>query len=384
MEEELEGRSDPVVFVDLEAQRARLGGGIERAIRRVVDHKQFILGPEVEELEQRLAAYCGAAHAVSCASGTDALFLPLLAWGVGPGEAVLMPSFTFPATAEVVALTGATPVFVDVDEERGNLDPSSLEDGVAVAHSLGLRPVGVIPVDLFGHPADYPAVEGLAARHGLWVLADAAQSFGASLDGIPVGTFGRATAVSFFPSKPLGCYGDGGAVLTDDAELAELLRSLRAHGRGTHKYDTVRVGVNSRLDTIQAAVLLQKLDVLADEIDARQRVAEGYAKGLADVVRVPTAAADVRSAWAQYTVRLDRPPRDQVAARLHAEGIPTAVHYPKAVHQQPAYRAFPCAEAGLPVSELLAGQVLSLPMHPYLTEAAQERVIRALRAAVAR
>jgi dTDP-4-amino-4,6-dideoxygalactose transaminase len=213
-------------------------------------------------------------------------------------------------------------------------------------------------------------------------MADAAQSFGASLDGTPVGTFGQATAVSFFPSKPLGCYGDGGAVVTDDAALAELLRSLRAHGKGTHKYDTVRVGVNSRLDTIQAAVLLQKLDVLADEIEARQRVAECYAKGLGDVVRVPTLAPDVRSAWAQYTVRLDQPPRDEVAARLKAEGIPTAVHYPKAMHQQPAYREYPRPESGLPVSERLAAQVLSLPMHPYLSEAAQERVIRALRRAV--
>ena len=373
-----------VVFVDLEAQRERLGGGIERAMRRVVDHQQFILGPEVGELEQRLADYCGAAHAVSCASGTDALLLPLLAWELGPGQAVFMPGFTFPATPEVVALTGATPFFVDVDEERGNLDPSSLERAVAAAESQGLRPVGVIPVDLYGHPADYAAVQQVADRHGLWVMADAAQSFGASLDGVPVGRFGRATAVSFFPSKPLGCYGDGGAVLTDDAELAGVLRSLRAHGKGEHKYDTVRVGLNSRLDTIQAAVLLQKLDVLAEEIEARQRAAECYAKGLGDVVRVPTVAPDARSAWAQYTVRLDTPPRDDVAARLKAEGIPTAVHYPRALHHQPAYRHCPRPETGLPTSELLARQVLSLPMHPYLTEGAQERVIRALREAVAR
>ena len=384
LEEVVEGSSEPVAFLDLEAQRARLGGGIERAIRRVVDHKQFILGPEVKELEQRLADYCGAAHAVSCASGTDALLLPLLAWDVGPGEAVFLPGFTFPATPEVVALLGATPFFVDVEEEHGNIDPASLERAVTEAESLGLRPVGIIPVDLYGHPADYPAIHRLADRHGLWVMADAAQSFGASLDGVAVGTFGRATAVSFFPSKPLGCYGDGGAVLTDDAELADLLRSLRAHGKGAGKYDTVRVGLNSRLDTIQAAVLLQKVDVLAEEIEARQRVAECYSKGLADVVRVPQVAPDARSAWAQYTVRLDRPPRDEVAARLKAEGIPTAVHYPKALHHQPAYTDCPRPEAGLPVSELFAREVLSLPMHPYLTEGAQERVIRALREAVAR
>jgi dTDP-4-amino-4,6-dideoxygalactose transaminase len=320
---------------------------------------------------------------VSCANGTDALLLPLLAWGVGRGDAVLVPSFTFTATAEVVALTGATPVFVDVDEERANMDPASLEQAVATARSLGLRPVGVIPVDLFGHPADYPAIDAVAARHGMWVMADAAQSFGASLDGTPVGTFGRATGTSFFPSKPLGCYGDGGAVLTADGDLADILRSLRAHGKGSHKYDAARVGVNSRLDTIQAAVLIPKLAVLTDEIEARRRVAECYSKGLADVVRVPAEAADVRSAWAQYTVRLDHPHRDDVAARLKDEGIPTAVYYPKALHQQLAYRDCPRPDAGLPVTEMLAGQVLSLPLHPYLSEAAQDRVIGALRRAVA-
>lgn len=381
---EATGRDDgaePVALIDLGAQRARLDGAIERAIGRVVDHQQFILGPEVKQFEERLAAFCGAPHAVSCASGTDALLLPLLAWGVGPGHAVLVPSFTFAATAEVVALTGATPVFVDVDDERGNLDPSSLEEAVGVATTAGLRPVGVIPVDLFGHPADYAAIEGVANRRGMWVLADAAQSFGASVDGTPVGTLGDAAATSFFPSKPLGCYGDGGALLTADAGLADAMRSLRAHGRGAHKYDTVRVGLNSRLDTIQAAVLLQKLDVLAEEVEARQRVAECYAKSLADVVRVPVVATDVRSAWAQYTIRVER--RDEVAAQLKRDGIATAVYYPKALHQQPAYVDCPRPLEGLPVSESLAEEVLSLPMYPYLSDAAQERVIAALRRAVA-
>ena len=372
--------TEPVTLVDLRAQRTRLGGAIERAMSRVVEHQQFIMGPEVAELEHRLATFAGAAHAVSCASGTDALLLPLLAWGVGPGQAVLLPSFTFAATAEVVALTGATPVFVDVDDRSANLDCASLEEAVAAAERGGLRPVGVIAVDMFGLPADYPAIERLAVRHGLWVLADAAQSFGASLDGTPVGTFGRATATSFFPSKPLGCYGDGGAVLTDDDELAEHMRSLRVHGRGSHKYDAVRVGLNSRLDTIQAAVLLQKLDVLAEEIERRQRVAECYAKGLADVVRVPVVPPDVRSAWAQYTVRVAD--RDGVAAQLKGEGIATAVYYPRALHQQPAYRGCPRPEGGLPVSEALAAEVLSLPVHPYLSDAAQEQVVRSVRRAV--
>jgi dTDP-4-amino-4,6-dideoxygalactose transaminase/acetyltransferase-like isoleucine patch superfamily enzyme len=371
----------PVRFVDLTAQRQRLDGAIERAIGRVVDHQQFILGPEVRQFEERLAASCGASHAVSCANGTDALLLPLLAWGVGPGQAIFVPAFTFAATAEVVALTGASPVFVDVDEDRALLDPSSLEDAVAAAEAEGLRPVGVIPVDLFGHPADYHAIERVAARHGLWVLADAAQSFGATLDGVAVGRFGHAAATSFFPSKPLGCYGDGGAVLTDDADLAGAMRSLRQHGQGAHKYDTVRIGLNSRLDTLQAAVLLQKLDVLPDEIEARQRVAECYAKGLGDVVRVPNTRADVQSAWAQYTIRVEE--RDAVAARLKSDEIPTAVYYPRALHEQPAYQHCLRPRGGLPVSETLAREVLSLPMHPYLSDAAQERVIRALRRAVA-
>lgn len=372
--------TDAVTLVDLRAQRQRLGGGIERAIGAVVEHQQFIMGPEVRELEERLAAFCGAGRAVSCASGTDALLLPLLAWGLRPGQAVLLPSFTFAATAEVVALAGATPVFVDVEEETANLDASSLSEALIAAESSGLEVAGVIAVDLFGQPADYPAIEHFAEQHGLWVLADAAQSFGASVNGRAVGTFGRATATSFFPSKPLGCYGDGGAVLTVDERLVEVMCSLRLHGRGAHKYEAVRVGLNSRLDTIQAAVLLQKLNLLAAEIDQRQRVSESYAKGLGDVVRVPMVATDVRTAWAQYTVRVDD--RDDVAARLRAEGIPSAVYYPRALHQQPAYDGCPRPKGGLPVSESLATEVLSLPMHAYLSEAAQERVIATVRRAV--
>lgn len=372
--------ADPVMLVDLQSQRSRLGGGIERAIARVVHHQRFIMGPEVGELENRLAGFCGAAHAVSCASGTDALLLPLLAWGLGPGHAVLLPSFTFAATAEVVALTGATPVFADVAEDSANLDPARIEAALSAALAHGLSPVGIIAVDMFGQPADYPALEAFAALHGLWVLADAAQSFGASVEGRSVGTFGHATATSFFPSKPLGCYGDGGAVLTSDDDLATDMRSRRLHGRGSHKYDAVRIGLNSRLDTLQAAVLLQKLDVLAEELEQRQRVAECYAKGLGDLIWVPTPAHDTRSAWAQYTVRL--PNRDEVAARLHAEGITTAVYYPKPLHRQPAYQGFPQPEGGLAVTEAVSAQVLSLPMHPYLSEGDQERVIASLRRAL--
>ena len=369
-----------VPLLDLKAQYATIRDEIQEALNRVVESQQFILGPEVRALEQRLGDFCGAAEVVSCANGTDALFLPLMAWALGPGDAVLVPSFTFAATAEVIALLGATPVFVDVDEQSCNLDPAGIGPAVQTARRGGLKPVGLIAVDLFGLPADYRTIESVAREHDLWVMADAAQSFGARVDGAPVGTFGAATATSFFPSKPLGCYGDGGAVLTDDAVLAANLRSLRVHGQGAHKYDTVRVGVNSRLDTLQAAVLLQKLDVLGEEIEQRQRVAELYEKGLADVVQVPQVPTGVTTAWAQYTVRVEH--RDEVAARLKADGIPTAVYYPKALHEQPAYRDCPRTPNGLPVSERLAKEVLSLPMHPYLSEADQERVIRAVRQAV--
>jgi dTDP-4-amino-4,6-dideoxygalactose transaminase len=372
---------DPVKMVDLASQRRRLSGRIEQAIARVIEHDEFIMGPEVAELESRLAAFCGVPNAVSCASGTDALLLPLLAWEVGPGDAVVVPSFTFTATVEVVSLVGATPVFADVQEDDANLDASKLERALVAARAADLRPVGIIAVDLFGRPADYPAIEAVASRHDLWVLSDGAQSFGATLNGSPVGTFGRATATSFFPSKPLGAYGDGGAVLTADADLAERLRSLRVHGQGAHKYDAARVGLNSRLDTIQAAVVLQKLDVLPEEVERRQQIAERYTKELADIVEVPAVPPEVRSAWAQYTIRLRD--RDRVAVRLQTEGVPSAIYYPKPVHRQAAYARCPRPDEGLPVSDMLAELVLSLPMHPYLSNEAQEHVVTTLRRAVA-
>ncbi len=366
-----------VRWVDLQAQRHRLGGRIEAAIADVLDHGQFILGPEVGTLEDRLARFSGARHAVSCASGTDALLLALLAWGVGPGDAVAVPSFTFVASAEVVPLVGATPVFVEVQPDTFNIDPGSVADAVEVARHQGLRLVGVIAVDLFGQPADYAAVGQVAADHGLWVLGDAAQSFGASLHGVPVGTLAPVTATSFFPAKPLGAYGDGGAVLTDDADLAERLRSLREHGRGSTKYEHVQVGVNGRLDTLQAAVLLEKLSIFDDELLARQAVAERYGAGLADVVGVPAVMDGATSAWAQYTVVLDD--RDRVAAALGRRGIPTAVYYPRPLHRQAAFCSFPRTAAELAVSDRLSREVLSLPIHPYLEPAAQDRVIQAVR-----
>lgn len=372
---------DRLAFVDLQAQRARLGDRIDQAIARVLDHGQFIMGPEVGLLEGALAEFSAAKHAITCASGTDALLLPLMAWGVGPGSAVFVPAFTFPATPEVVALLGATPVFVDVDPETFNIDPGSLGDAIEAAKQAELMPTAVIAVDLFGLPADYDAINRLARAEGLKVVGDAAQSFGASLDGQTVGTLAEVTATSFFPAKPLGCYGDGGAVLTDDDELATLLRSLRVHGQGASKYDVVRVGINGRLDTIQAAVLLEKLAIFANELEARERVAARYSDaldGLVDVPRVPDAA---RSAWAQYTVQVDD--REAVAKALGERGVPSAVYYPRPLHHQPAYETFPRAPGGLATSERLASRVLSLPMHPYLDDAQQDRVIAAVKEATA-
>jgi dTDP-4-amino-4,6-dideoxygalactose transaminase len=369
---------EPVAPLDLAAQRARLGDRIERAIARVVEHGRFVMGPEVLELEERLAAFCGAPHAVSCSSGTDALLLALMAWGVGPGDAVFVPAFTFAASAEAIVLAGATPVFVDVDPVTFNLDVASLE--AAVNADICLRPAGVIAVDLFGQPADYDAIRALAGEHGMWVLADAAQSFGSTLHGRGAGTYADAVATSFFPTKPLGGYGDGGAVFTADAGMADRLRSHRVHGQGEYAYDHVRIGITGRLDTIQAAVLLPKLDILGEEIEARQRLADRYSAALADVAVVPVIDPRATSAWAQYTVQVDC--RDTVATRMAAGGVPTAVFYPKPLHRQPAYASFPVAPDGLPVAEALSPRVLSLPVHPYLTEGAQDRVIDALRRAV--
>jgi dTDP-4-amino-4,6-dideoxygalactose transaminase len=375
-------RFEPIPFIDLAAQRRRLGKSIDEAVSRVLAHCQFINGPEVARLEAELASFSGARHVVSCASGTDALLMVLMAKGVGRGDAVLCPSFTFCATGEAVALIGATPVFVDVDEVTFNMEPASLERGIATARRLGLKPKAVIPVDLFGQSADHDAIGAVAEAEGLFVLDDAAQAFGASYKGRRLGTSGLATATSFFPAKPLGCFGDGGAIFTDDAELAETLRSIRVHGQGSDKYDNVRLGLTGRLDTMQAAILIEKLKIFEDEITARNKVAERYAQGLGNVVSIPRLAAGCTSVWAQYTIRLPKGcDRDTFGARLKAQGIPTSIYYSKSMHQQTAYREFPVVDGGLPVSEKLSEDVISLPMHAYLDEPTQERIIKAVRGA---
>src|SRR6476620_7070032 len=376
-------RPEPIPFIDIAGQRRRLGTAIDEAVSRVLAHCQFINGPEVTALEAALAAFSGAKHVVSCASGTDALLMVLMAKNVGPGDAVLCPSFTFCATGEAVALTGATPVFVEVDQATFNIDGASLKRGSATARARGLKPVGVIPVDLFGQSADHDAIGAVAEAEGLFVLDDAAQGFGASYKGRRLGTFGLATATSFFPAKPLGCFGDGGAIFTDDDKLAETLRSIRVHGQGSDKYDNVRLGLTGRLDTIQAAVLIEKLKIFEDEIAARNRVAERYARGLGNVVTVPRMASGCTSIWAQYTIRLPKGvDRDGFAAALRAQGVPTMVYYAKSMHQQTAYKNFPVADGGLPVSEALSDDVVSLPIHAYLDEPSQMRIIEAVRAAL--
>src|SRR4051812_12075136 len=375
-------RIDSIPFIDVGTQRRRLGTRIDNAVRRVMDHCQFVNGPEVRELERALSEFCGAKHAIGVASGTDALVLVLMARAIGPGDAVICPSFTYAASPEAVALVGASPVFCEVDESTFNIDPAGLERAVTAAKRVGLKPKALMTVDLFGLPADYEAINTMAERLGLYVIDDAAQAFGADLKGRKLGTLAPVTTTSFFPAKPLGCYGDGGAVFTDEDELADVIRSLRNHGQGTDRYDNVRVGMTGRLDTIQAAVLIEKLKIFPEEIVARERIARRYNAGLADVVRVPHLSNEHTCVWAQYTIRVSGGRRNALAATLAARGIPTAQYYPVPSHRQGAYRDYPVAEGGLGVTDRLSGEVISLPMHAYLDEPTQDRVVAAVRGAL--
>lgn len=369
-------------FIDLGAQRERIKDKLATAIDKVVAEGRYILGPEVSALEEQLAAYVGTKHVIACANGTDALLMPLMAYGIGPGDAVFCPSFTFAATAEVVALAGAEPVFVEIDADTYNMDPRSLTAAIDHIKAEGrLTPKAVIPVDLFGLAADYGAIEGIAAREGLRIIEDAAQSIGGTLNNKRCGAFGHVASTSFYPAKPLGCYGDGGAMFTDDDELADVLRSIAFHGKGESQYDNVRVGLNSRLDTIQAAILIEKLAILEDEMEARQKVAARYAEGLGDVVKVAVTPKGHRSAWAQYAIETGK--RDLVRKRLGEAGIPSVVYYEKPLHLQKAYEMHAKAPGGLAISESLPHRILCLPMHPYLAESDQDRVIETIRSAVA-
>lgn len=364
-------------FIDLGAQRERIREKLRVAMESVVDDGRYILGPQVAEFEKQIAAYVGTRHAIACANGTDALLLPLLASGIGPGDAVFVPSFTFAATAEVVALAKAVPVFIDIDPDTYNIDIASLEAAIAMIKAEGkLKPRAIIPVDLFGLGADYEAITAIAEREKLLVIEDAAQAIGGSVNGKMCGSFAKVGSTSFYPAKPLGCYGDGGAMFTNDDEFAERLRSFAFHGKGETQYDNIHVGLNSRLDTLQAAILIEKLAILEDEMEARQKVAQRYRDGLHNVVKVAHIPEGSRSAWAQYAI--ETPHRDALKAHLQEQGIPTVIYYVKPLHQQVAYAHHPVAPGGLPVSESLPERILCLPMHPYLTAQDQDRIIAAI------
>ncbi len=374
----------PIPFLDLKTQQQRIAADLRARLDRVLEHCQFILGPEVRELEEKLAAFCGAQHCVSVSSGTDALQIAMMAENIGRGDAVFLPAFTYTATAEVPLVLGATPVFVDVDPHTFQMDIADLERRIAAVKAEGkLTPRMVVGVDLFGQPADWAGINRVAAAHGLATLDDCAQSFGAMLGNRALGTWAQATATSFFPSKPLGAYGDGGALFTDDAERAALFRSLRTHGEGTTRYEVLRTGMNGRLDSMQAAVLLSKLMVFPDEIAARDKLAAYYDRRLKGVVQTPVRVKDSTSAWAIYAVLLrDGAARDKMQQSLQAAGVPTAIYYPKPLHFQPAYRDHH-RFAPLPVSEDVATRILALPMHAYLTEADAARICDAVIAAAA-
>ena len=380
-----------IQFIDLAAQRERMGERLHARIRRVIDQGAYIMGPEVRELEAQLAAFSGAKFCLSCANGTDALALPLMAWGIRPGDAVFCPSFTFVATAEIVPWLGATPVFVDVRADTYTIDCAHLEAAIEQVRRDGkLRPKAIIAVDLFGQPADYPLLREIADRHGLKLIADSAQGYGATLHGRHPSDWADIVPTSFYPAKPLGCYGDGGAMILNDERLYHELDSLRVHGKVTKidlegqnfehdpKYMNVRIGMNSRLDTLQAAVLLEKMAIFADEIEARNRVAERYTRLLGNAVRTPIVIPGGVSTWAQYTI--ESRDRDKLAAHLKGKGIPTAAYYPVPIHKMRPYAMYPLGPGGLPVTERLAQCVISLPMHPYLHDEVQDFIVSEVRA----
>ncbi|MGI9615418.1 MAG: DegT/DnrJ/EryC1/StrS family aminotransferase [Acidimicrobiales bacterium] len=367
---------------NIHAQRDVIGDEIDEAIARVIAHGRYIMGPEVAEFEAAMAAQVGDdnVQAIACANGTDALVLAYHALGLQPGDAVICPSFTFVATAEAVAALGGVPVFADVEDGGYNLSAASVRRAAKMATARGMTVRGICAVDLFGLPASYGSLQEVASELGCWLVADAAQSFGASVDGQRVGSLASVTTTSFFPAKPLGCYGDGGMVFTTDGAIADRLRSLRIHGKGSDKYDNVEVGYNSRLDTLQAAVLLPKLRQLEEEVAARQRIAERYSAGLADAVTAPLVPAGYRSAWAQYTIVTEV--RDEVQSALTAAGIGSAIYYPKPLHQQTGYSHFDSADSELDRTEWLTPRVLSLPMFPYLEDSEIDRVVETVRSVV--
>lgn len=372
--------SEPFQFIDLGAQQELIRPKIDAAVKKVLAHGQYIMGPEVKEFESLLRSYTGAKHALTCANGTDALTLVLMAWGIGSGSAVFVPSFTYVATAEAPAQLGATPFFVDVCENTFNIDPQSFKQAIIDSRKLGLKTAAVIAVDLFGQPANIDSITEIAHAEGIKVLVDGAQSFGATSKGRRVGSMGDATTTSFFPAKPLGCYGDGGSVFTDNDEDAAIINSIRLHGKGSQKYDNVRIGLNSRLDTIQAAILIQKLEIFPKELEMRAKVAQNYHELLADICSVPCIEDFNTSAWAQYTLKF--PERNNVQKSLKSIGIPSVIYYPIPLSKQLGYESFPCVSNGVNISESLAKRVLSIPMHPYLKKDNQVLIAEAIKKSI--
>ncbi len=357
-------------FIDLAKQQRLIKDALDTRIQAVLAHGKYIMGPEIKEMEAQLAGYIGVKHCVSCSSGTDALLMPLLAWGIGPGDAVFTTPFTFIATAEVIQLLGATPVFVDIDPKTYNIDPVLLDAAIAQVIETGeLKPKVIIPVDLFGLPADYPAIEAIAKKYAVLILEDAAQGFGGEINGQKAGSFGHAASTSFFPAKPLGCYGDGGAIFTNDDELYEKLVSVRVHGKGGDKYDNVRIGLNGRMDTLQAAIILEKFSLFPDEVKLRNKAAAQYNALLADLVVTPAVPDGYTSVWAQYSILArDANERTELQAKLKAAGIPSAVYYPKPLHQQTAFAHLKVQDGDFPISEEMSQRIFSLPMYPYIPE----------------
>jgi dTDP-4-amino-4,6-dideoxygalactose transaminase len=364
-----------ISFIDLAAQQQRIRSDIDARIAKVLDHGQYIMGPEVAELEAELASYAKAKHVISCSSGTDALILALIAFGLRPGQGVIVPSFTFAASAEAIAVLGAIPVFAEIDGRSYNLDADRLDSALSAAHAQQIDIVGIMAVGLFGQPANITALSDYAQAHNLWMLDDAAQSFGGRWQNRPSGSLADITATSFFPAKPLGCYGDGGAVFTDDDEMAERARSARIHGQGSDKYENIQIGMTARLDTVQAAILLAKMAIFDEELQLRNKVADRYEQLLSEHVTTPFIAADAYSSWAQYVIILpEASNRADIQTRLSADGIPSAIYYPRPMHTQPPYKRYPVSEGGLAITEYMADHVLALPMHPYLDETVQRNV----------
>jgi len=373
----INGEGMMIPFIDLKAQYERLEKEINSRIQTVLQHGRFVMGPEIDEIERKLSQFVGVKHTITCSSGTDALLMPLMAWNVGHGDAVFTTPFTFIATAEVIQLLGATPVFVDIEENTFNINPVKLRSEIEKTVAMGkLRPKAVIPVDLFGLPADYDEINALAEEFNLVVLEDAAQSFGATYNGKKSCSLAHAAATSFFPAKPLGCYGDGGAIFTNDDKLAEILRSIRVHGQGTNKYENIRIGLNARFDTLQAAILLPKLEIFPGEVEMRQKVAEKYSRALENRVRTPYVPRDRSSVWAQYSILArDSEERAAMQEKLKKNGVPSAIYYPVPLHLQQAFSSLGYKQGDFPVAEEISKKIFSLPMHPYLEDEQINKII---------